>query len=67
MTYQNTTRQEVTITEGQEYMISVNGRPVYTGIADSDTEAQERLESYALYISAANNSVTPIKIRIVPL
>jgi hypothetical protein len=67
MTIKNTTRDEVAISEGQEYMITVNGRTVYTGIAESDDEAVERLESYALYISAGNNSSVPLKIRIVPM
>lgn len=67
MTIKNTTRDEVAISEGQEYMITVNGRTVYTGIAESDDEAKERLESYALYISAGNNSSIPLKIRIVPM
>lgn len=67
MTHKNITQDEVTITEGQEYMISVNGRPVYTGIAESDDEAIERLEAYALHISANNNSSTPIRLRIIAL
>lgn len=74
MTIKNTSRDEVAISEGQEYMITVNGRPVYTGIADSDDEAVERLksyalylDSYALYISANNNNGVPLKIRIIPM
>jgi hypothetical protein len=36
------------ITEGTEYEIRINGITVYQGIAESDTDAAETLESYWL-------------------
>jgi len=36
------------ITEGTKYEIRINGVTVYRGIAESDTDAAETLESYWL-------------------
>lgn len=59
--------QEPIVKEGSEYRIICNGRTIFEGIAESDSEAEERLESYALQISARNNSTTTIKLRIIKL
>lgn len=47
--------EEITVTEGQEYRITANGRTVYEGIAESDTEAEERLGEVTLWISATTS------------
>ena len=47
--------ENITVTEGQEYRITANGRTVYEGIAESDTEAEERLEETVLWISATSS------------
>jgi hypothetical protein len=59
--------EQTNIVEGNEYRITCNGRTIFEGIAESDSEAEERLESYALQISARNNSTTTIKLRIIKL
>lgn len=55
--------ENITVTEGQEYRITANGRTVYEGIAESDTEAEERLEEAVLWISA-NRSQRPLTFKI---
>ena len=55
------------ITEGQEYQITMNGKVIFEGIAESDTDAADTLESYALHASASNNSTKPITFKIVKL
>ena len=55
------------MTEGDEYLLALNGKTIYQGIAESDEEAMERLDSYMLQISATNNSTTPLKFRIINL
>ncbi len=55
-----------TITEGTEYEIVryPDKRIVYSGIAESDDEAQERLDSIALQFSAVNNCAHTVTFKI---
>lgn len=54
------------ITEGTEYEIIrfPDKRILYSGIAASDTEAEELLESYAMHIRANLNLPYPITLKI---
>jgi len=63
----NTTSIHAIVTEGEEYRIALNGRTIFEGIAESDSEAEERLDSYMLQIGAVNNSTTTLKFRIINL
>lgn len=67
MTTTNTTLPATIISEGDEYRIVLDGRTIYEGIAESDEEATERLDSYMLQISATNNSTNFLKFRIINL
>ena len=54
------------ITEGTEYKIVryPDKRIVYQGIAESDTEAQERLEAYAMHLRAVLNVSYPVTLKL---
>lgn len=58
-----------TITEGTEYQIKIlpDNRVLYSGIAESDTEAEERLEAYAMQTRAFLNVTHTVKLVIVKL
>lgn len=61
-----------TITEGQEYRIFITQgfdggkytKQIFHGIAESDTEASERIEGLELYYSAFNKTPYPVRITI---
>lgn len=57
---------ETTILEGEEYVILryPGNAKLYRGIAESDTEAQERLEAYALHLRAILNVPYAVKLSI---
>lgn len=52
----------MSIPEGSEYEIIrlPDNRIIYSGIADYDGEAEEKLEAYALHFSAVNRSTHTI-------
>lgn len=59
----------IEIAEGTEYQIIrlPDKRILYSGIAESDNEAQERLEAYAMQIRAFINVPYPVTLKIVKL
>lgn len=57
-------KQETTVIEGQEYRITANGRTVYEGIAESDQDAEQNLESYAMWIHSTWNEPIPLVLKI---
>ena len=54
------------IKEGMEYQIVryPDKRIIFSGIAESDTEAEERLESYALYMRVNSNLTFTVTLKI---
>lgn len=52
------------ITEGQEYQIILLplNKVMYSGIAESDNETEEKLETMALYIRSALNVTYPVQL-----
>ena len=67
MTKTNPTIKHATVTEGDEYLLTLDGRTLYQGIAESDEEATDRLDRYMLLIGATNNSTKFLKFRIINL
>jgi hypothetical protein len=57
-------KQNIIVNEGQEYKITANGRIVYQGIAESDTEAHEQLESASMWVHSQWNSAGTLTMRI---
>jgi len=55
--------EHITVTEGQEYRITVNGCTIYEGIAETDTEAEDRLDEAALWVGATSTQ-RPLRFRL---